>query len=311
MEHIRIGQSGLETARLGLGSLTWGRDTEDSDVVRMIAGLLDVGGSAIDLSPAYSGGAALAAAGRALDGGISRDELVLVLHAGVESAGSVPNTGRSSLLRSVESSLATLGTTYADVVMIAAPDPLTPLEETLETAAGLVQSGAARYIGFAHHEAWQSALAVQYLRDHSLPAPVAFGGEYSLLDRSLENGTTSLATHCGTGVFAYAPLAGGVLTGKYRHTIPPTSRAATDHLNWTVSRHLEDGARKVTEAVAKAADGLARTPADVALAWLLMRPAVSTLFVGARTASQFDQLIALDISALPGPVYDVLTEISE
>ncbi|MDP9799966.1 aryl-alcohol dehydrogenase-like predicted oxidoreductase [Arcanobacterium wilhelmae] len=306
MKTKRIGSSGLECGQIGLGTLTWGRDTESEEAQSQVFSLLEAGGNAIDLSPAYSDGAGLDVMSDILASGAPRAELALILHAGITPEGI--NTGRRSLIQSVRSSLERMGTDYADVVMIAGPDPLTPIEETLHAAADLVRGGFTHYIGLANFPTWLAATAAQYVADHQLFPLVALGARYSLLDRSAE--ATAFLAHAGMGMFAYAPLAGGVLTGKYRHTIPPTSRAATDHLAWTVEQHLTDSQRSLTEAVTRAADGLARTPADVALAWSLMRPEIGAVFIGARTASQFDQALALDLSPLPAPVAQALGEVS-
>ncbi|MGV9182859.1 aldo/keto reductase [Arcanobacterium canis] len=306
MKNKRIGRSGLEIGELGLGTLTWGRDTESADAQAQIRSLLEAGGNAVDLSPAYCDGAGLDVMGDILSSGAPRDELALIVHAGITPEG--VNTGRRALIQSVHQSLKRMGTTYADVVMIAAPDPLTPIDETMQAAADLVRWGDAHYIGLANFPTWLAATVAQYVADHDLFDLIALGARYSILHREAE--ASAFLAHAGMSMFAYAPLAGGVLTGKYRHTIPPTSRAATGHLAWSVEHHLSDSQRSLTEAVARAADGLARTPADVSLAWSLERDEVGAVFIGARTASQFDQALALDLSPLPGPVVDALNEVS-
>ena len=302
----------MRVGQIGLGTLTWGRDTEPEDARRMLAALLDAGGNLVDVSPAYAEGLAVPLLGELLDGEFSRQDVVIAAHAGVRysPAGSMVNTGRGGLQDSLELILTDLRTTYVDVLHVAAPDPFSPLEETLETLAGFVQSGAVRYLGLANHPAWMTARAAQFMVDRQLPLISALSLDYSLLERGIEREVIPLATEMGLGVFAQSPLAAGVLTGKYRRSIPPTSRAATDHLGPMVARHLEADSRRIVEAVARAADGLGRTPSDVALAWVMDQPCVASVLCGARTGAQFEQLVSLDLSPLPDAVVSVLSEVT-
>lgn len=314
MKHTFLGATGLRMGYLGLGTLTWGRDTEASDAAHMVATLLDHGGTTIDISPVYGEGLAIEVLGSVFDGGVDRSEVIIVAHAGEfyhDDDGSVRfNGGRSALLDSLYRTLEKLGTTYVDVLQVAAPDPRVALEEQMSTLAEIVRSGATRYIGLANHAAWKVARTAQYLTDSGLPALGAVGAEYSVLQRRPAGELTAVAKEFGLGIIAQAPLAGGVLTGKYRHTIPATSRAATEHLSATVDPYLTDKPRRTVEAIVKAADGLARTPADVSLAWLLSQPQVSCALIGARTHAQFEQVLSLDLVDLPDPVNRVITEIA-
>lgn len=313
MKHNNLGYSGLRVAPLGLGTLTWGQDTELEDARRMLSTLVDHGGNLVDISPMYGNGHAEEILGECLQNVDDRDDVVVSAHAGIswKNGQLVRDTSRRGLIASLESTLRNLKTTHVDVLHLAAPDPRTPFEETIETLAGFVQQGAVRYIGLANHRGWQIARSAQYLKDARLPHLTSISTDYSLLNRSVEYDAVDCAQTFGLGIIAQAPLAGGVLTGKYRRTIPPTSRAATEHLGATVNPYLDDENRRIVEGVAKAADGLGRTPTDVSLTWLLTQPRVSAVLVGARTAAQFDQLVSLDFSDLPLPVSSVLSEISQ
>lgn len=312
MKHTNVGRSGLVVGQLGLGTLTWGRDTDEGEAKRMLSALLDHGGNVVDVSPIYGEGLAEEVLGRVLADTVDREEVVIVAHAGLTIRDSrvLQRSGRGDLMASLDRSLTKLGTTYVDVLNVAAPDPNVPFEEIIETVAGFVQQGAVRYIGLANHAAWQVARTAQYLRDLQLPHLTSLNADYSLLNREIEDEIRPAAHEFGLGVFAQAPLGGGVLTGKYRHTIPATSRAATEHLNSTVAKYMEDEPRRIVEAVAKAADGLGRTPADISLSWLMHQPEVASVLCGARTGAQFEQLLSMDDSALPGPVHQALTEIT-
>ncbi|MFY9263030.1 MAG: aldo/keto reductase [Actinomycetaceae bacterium] len=312
MKRTNCGNSGLVVGKLGLGTLTWGRDTELDDARRMVRSLLDHGGNVVDISPMYGDGLAQSVLGEVLATTVNREDLVIVAHAGLHIADSkiVRDCSRSALIRSLDDTLSQLNSTYVDVLHIAAPDPRVPFVETVETLAHFVSQGKVRYIGLANHQAWQVARTAQYLRDRHLPALNAVSVDYSLLDRNTEEELMPATREFGIGIFAQAPLASGVLTGKYRHTIPPTSRAATDHLSATVERYLDSQSRGQVEAVAKAADGLGRTPADIALTWLMDQPEVATVLCGARTAAQFDQIVNLDYSPLPIPVTEALNDVT-
>ncbi|WP_124054786.1 aldo/keto reductase [Arcanobacterium ihumii] len=312
MKQNKLGNSGLSVGAIGLGTLTWGRDTEIDDARRMLGSLLDAGGNTIDVSPIYAGGSAEQTVGELFASHFSREDFVVMAHAGISYSpnGIIHANGRGHLSSSLNNTLRTMNTDYVDVLMLASPDPTTPFEETLDTLAQFVRDGKARYLGFAHHPAWLVAKYTQYLRDYRLPTPITIGLEYSLLNRNAEYEHFPMATDAGLGVVSYSPLAAGVLTGKYRNTIPPTSRAATKHLSGMVDPYLEDAPRRITEAISKAADGLGRTPSDIALAWALQQPEVSTVMCGARTASQADQLLSLEIIEIPQQVADVIDEIS-
>lgn len=311
MKHTFLGGSGLRMGSLGLGTLTWGRDTDVEDATKMVAALLDHGGTTIDVSPVYGDGLAQQVLGSIFDGGVDRSEMVVIAHAGefYHDNGVRFNGGHSALASSLNATLTELGTTYVDILQVAAPDPRVAIEEQLESLAQMVRSGAVRYIGLANHPAWRVARAAQYLADLRLPRLAAVGAEYSVLHRQPGGELTAVAREFDLGIIAQAPLAGGVLTGKYRHTIPATSRAATEHLSATVDPYLTDKPRRTVEAVAKAADGLGRTPADISLAWLLDQPQVTTALIGARTHAQFEQVLSLPINPLPGPVAQAISEI--
>lgn len=229
---------------------------------------------------------------------------------GVKNGRVCQDASRSGLISALDQLLLDLGTDHVEIVSLAAPDNDVPFHELVDTLAALVTSGKARYLGLANHPAWEIARISQYLTDMHLPELTSVNADYSLLNRTIDDDVTAVADTFGLGIIAQSPLAGGVLTGKYRSTIPATSRAATEHLSATVDRYLDSDSRRLVEAVVKAADGLGRTPSDVSLAWLLGRPHVASLLSGARTAAQFDQLLALDLTPLPGQVSDVLDEVT-
>ncbi len=271
---------------------------------------VDAGGTLLDTSASYADGGAEELIGSLLGDVVARDEVVLCTKAGVRrtSAGGVVDASRGGLLDSLDASLRRLGTDHVDLWLVQTPDPRTPLDETATALRLAVSSGRARYVGLSNHAGWQVARMASLLdRD---PGLAAVEVEYSLLQRGVEREVVPAAAALGLGVLAWSPLGRGVLTGKYRRTIPADSRAASPHLAGFVEPYLSRDAASVVEAVATAASGLERLPLEVALAWLTGRPGVSSAIVGARTAAQLRaSLGALDLE-LPEELRRALDEVS-
>ena len=210
MKQINLGNSGLQVGSLGIGTLTWGRDTEKEDAIKILTNLLDAGGNFVDLSPIYGEGKATASLGTLLNAQFSRDELVLCAHVGYQftPAGVVANLGRGSIRASVTKTMHELNTDYLDLLLLDAPDALTSLPETLDTLANLVQRGYVNYLGLNRFPAWLAAIITQYCQDHNLPLINTLATEYSLLHRKAEQSSFALANHANLGIIAFSPLAG-------------------------------------------------------------------------------------------------------
>ena len=311
MRERTVGRSGLVVGCVGLGTLTWGRDTSHEEARGQLEAFVEAGGNLIDTSPAFGRGASEATIGELLDVTVDREDVILCTRAGFTEgpAGMRFGAGRGPILDSLRASLERMNTTYVDVLLVAAPDPLAPDEETASTLGWLVDRGLVRYVGIQGYAAWRGAVLCERLRAMGLPLLTVAEQEYSLLHRGVEEETVPMADHLGLGIFASSPLGRGVLTGKYRHSIPPTSRAASEHLAAFVRPYLEEGSRRVVEAVARAADGLGRTPADVALSWTADRAGISAAVVGARTTSQLQSVLS-KVAPLPDLVVDALDDVS-
>ena len=311
MRERTVGRSGLVVGCVGLGTLTWGRDTSHEEARGQLETFVEAGGHLIDTSPAFGRGASEATIGELLDVTVDREDVILCTRAGFTEgpAGMRFGAGRGPILDSLRASLERMNTTYVDVLLVAAPDPLAPDEETASTLGWLVDRGLVRYVGIQGYAAWRGAVLCERLRAMGLPLLTVAEQEYSLLHRGVEEEIVPMADHLGLGIFASSPLGRGVLTGKYRHSIPPTSRAASEHLAAFVRPYLEEGSRRVVEAVARAADGLGRTPADVALSWTVDRAGISAAVVGARTTSQLQSVLS-KVAPLPDLVVDALDDVS-
>ncbi|MFV0253682.1 MAG: aldo/keto reductase [Beutenbergiaceae bacterium] len=306
MEWRQLGRSGLRLSSIGLGTMTWGRDTDEHEAAEQFQVFLDAGGSLIDTAPTYADGAALQLIGGLLQQ-VGRDDVVLSLRSGV-ARGRV-DASRGALLHSLDTSLRQLGTDYLDLWLVQAPDPNTPVYETLSAMARAVSSGRVRYLGLANHAGWQVAQVATLLRDD--PGLAGIQTEYSLLNRSADGELLTAAAALGVGAIAWSPLGRGVLSAKYRHSIPADSRAASPHLRGFVEPYLSGQARTVVEALATAADGLGRAPVEVALAWARDAAGIDSVLVGARTPAQLKGSLAAVDFTLPEQIRTALDEVAD
>lgn len=309
MEERLVGGTGLRVSAIGLGTLTWGRDTDEEDAAQILADFAEAGGTLVDTAASYGDGGAEEVLGSLLGPVVARDEVVLCTKGGVRRTprGPVVDASRSSLLASLDASLRRLRTDHVDLFLVQQPDPRTPLEETAAALEDAVRSGRARYVGLSNHPGWQTARVAGLLPRATPLAAVEV--EYSLLQRGVEREVVPAADALGIGVLAWSPLGRGVLTGKYRRSVPADSRAASAHLAGFVEPYLTTEAAPVVQAVTTAAEGLGRTPTDVALAWLLGRPGVASVLAGPRTSAQLRS--ALEVGEeLPPQIRHALDEVS-
>jgi len=309
MEQRHLGRSGLRVSRVVLGTLTWGRDTDEHEAADQLRAYLDAGGTTLDTAASYGNGASEELLGSLLGDVVDRAETVLCTKAGLWPGSSRVDASARSLLRGLDASLARLRTDHVDLWLAHAWDPAVPLEETLAALRSAVTSGRARYVGVSNYSGWQLARAATLCQTAGVPL-VADQVEYSLLERSVEAEVLPAAGHVGTGVLAWAPLGRGVLTGKYRNGTPADSRAASPHFAAYVERYLDGDARRVVEAVATAAEGLGCAPLEVALTWVRDAPGVAAAVVGARTAAQLRGSLAAEEIELPAEIRQALDDVS-
>jgi aryl-alcohol dehydrogenase-like predicted oxidoreductase len=309
MQQRYVGNSGLRISALSLGTMSWANETDEQDASEMLRTFVDGGGKHIDTAASYSEGGAEAMIGSLLGDVVSRTEVSISTKAGTstsEGRRSV-DTSRSAMLSALDASLARLGTDYVDVWFAQAWDGNVPLDETLSALEFAVRSGRARYAGIANFNGWQSAKAAAIA---GFPL-VAAQAEYSLVQRKPEAELVPAVEDAGLGLMAWAPLGRGVLTGKYRGSIPADSRAARSDTAPYVEPYLEQQPSSVVEAVAMAAKGLGRTPLDVSLSWLLAQHGVATAIVGPRTPIQAKEILAAQLTRLPPEIARALEDVSE
>ncbi|WP_282203560.1 aldo/keto reductase [Kitasatospora fiedleri] len=311
MEQRQLGRTGLRVSRLGLGTLTWGRDTDEHEAAEQLKAFVDAGGTLVDTADVYADGGAEYLLSRLTDGLVPRSELVIATKAGALPGTRRHDTSRGHLLNALDGSLRRLNTDHVDLWQVHAHDPVTPTEETLHALDLAVSSGRARYVGVCQYSGWQ--LAKSAARQHALPGSTPLASvqlEYSLLQRGIEREALPAAQDAGVGLLACSPLGRGVLTGKYRHGVPPESRGASPHPTGSVQPYLGETSRRIVDALATAADGLASTPLKVALAWVRDRPGVSATLLGARTAAQLQSSLSVEALTLPGEIRAALDDVS-
>ncbi|MEU1126799.1 aldo/keto reductase [Streptomyces sp. NPDC005899] len=313
MEQRYLGRTGLRVSRMGLGTLTWGRDTDEHDAADQLKTFWDAGGTLVDTADVYGGGEAEHLMGGLLDNLVPRQDLVIAT-----KAGSVPDPyrrfdgSRGHLLAALDASLERLGTDYVDLWQIHAFDPVTPLEETMQALDLAVSSGRVRYAGVSNFSGWQLAKAATWqLASPGVRTRLASTQmEYSLLQRGVEREVLPAALDLGVGLLPSSPLGRGVLTGKYRAGTPSDSRGASEVLAPFVEPYLDDAASRIVDAVATAADGLATTALHVALAWVRDRPGVVAPVVGARNARQLGEALSVEALSLPDEICQALDDVS-
>jgi aryl-alcohol dehydrogenase-like predicted oxidoreductase len=313
MEKRRAGASGLELSRLGLGTMTWGRDTDEIEAADQCRAFLDAGGNFIDTAATYGDGDSERVIGGLVGTLFNRDEVIIATKAGIafsDGARKV-DASRHSLIAELDRSLSRLGTDFVDIWQIHNWDELTPLDDTLSALDYAYTTGRARYVGISNYSGWQLARAATKQQSNSMKAPLTtVQGEYSLLNRSAEYELIDAAIECGLGFLAWAPLARGVLTGKYRKGVPSDSRGAAPHFAKHIEPYLDSRSTKIVEAVAVAAEGLGFSPIEVALAWVRDAPGVTTALIGARTGAQLRGVLKSEEISLPDIVRTALDEIS-
>jgi aryl-alcohol dehydrogenase-like predicted oxidoreductase len=310
MEQRTVGCSGLRVSRLGLGTMTWGRDTDEDDAAAQLTAFRDAGGTLVDTAANYADGESECMLGRLLSDLVPREELLLATKAGISRRGGEPavDVSRRGLL---DESLRRLGVTHVDLWQVHAWGDGTPLDETLSALDVALATGRTRYVGISNYSGWQTARAATWQAAWPGRARlVSTQVEYSLLERAVEQEVVPAALDAGMGLFPWSPLGRGVLTGKYRGGRPADSRAASPTYERFVGRYLDERSAGIVEAVATAAEGLGTSPLAVALAWVRDRPGVAAPIVGARTVGQLLGSLQAEALELPPSISAALDDVS-
>ena len=312
VQHRSLGRSGLAVSRLGLGLMTWGNGTDEHEARDQLTAFIDAGGTLLDTAHTYGGGASEELLGRLLGDVVPRDEVVVASKAGlIRSRGErIVDTSRANLLRCLDLSLRRLGIDHLDLWQVHVWSDATPMDEVLSALDFAVSTGRATYAGISNWSGWRTAQGATWQRAVPGRTPiVSTQVEYSLLNRGIEHDVVPAAAELGLGILPWSPLGRGVLTGKYRTGTPADSRGASTMAQF-IDPYLDETSAQVVEAVVKAADGLGWTPLEVALAWVRDRPGVTAPIVGARTAAQLRQVLAVEERTLPAELVEALDDVS-
>ena len=277
MQQRSLGATGLKVSRLGLGTMTWGRDTDEHEARDQLIAFAEAGGTLVDTAAGYGDGASEELIGTLIGDVVARDEVVLATKAGISrrTGERVTDTSRGHLLTTLDASLARLGVEHVDLWQVHLWTDDTPVEETLSALDLAVTSGRASYVGISNYTGWQTAQAATWQRAVPGRTPLASTQvEYSLLNRHVEHEVLPASRALGLGVLPWSPLGRGVLTGKYRSGTPSDSRAATEHFARFVGAYLDDRGGH------------------------------------ARTAAQLDGALGVEELTLPPEIVDALDDVS-
>jgi aryl-alcohol dehydrogenase-like predicted oxidoreductase len=309
MELRSLGSSGCAVSTLALGTMTFGAETDEEGSHAQLDQFVEAGGNLVDTADVYTRGASEEIIGRWLASRPAdvRDNVVLATKGRFPMGPDSNDVGlsRRHLQRALDDSLRRLGVDCVDLYQVHAFDPLTGLEETLRTLDDMVRAGKVRYVGLSNFTGWQVQKVVALARARGLEVPVTLQPQYNLLVRELEWEIVPSCLDAGLGLLPWSPLGGGWLTGKYRQDTRP---AGATRLGENPERGVEAYDRRstqqrtwdVVDAVRAVAERRGSSMAQVALAWLRDRPAVSSVILGARTTEQLeDNLGAADLRLEP------------
>ncbi len=313
MEFRRAGKSGLLISRIGLGTMTWGRDTDEHEAADQARAYLDAGGNFLDTAAVYGDGDSERVIGGLIGTLFQREDVIISTKAGISffEGERVVNTSRRSLIAELDNSLERLGTDFVDLWQVHTWDPFNPLDDTLSALDYAYTTGRARYVGVSNFGGWQSARTITRQESFPTKAPIAtLQNEYSLLNRSVEKEILPCSIELDVGFLAWSPLGRGVLTGKYRLGTPSDSRGASPHFAGFVEPYLSDRSSRIVEAVNVAAEGLGYSPLEVALAWVRDQIGVTSAIVGARTGAQLRGILMAEEISLPYIVRSALDDAS-
>jgi aryl-alcohol dehydrogenase-like predicted oxidoreductase len=327
MEYTTLGKTGLVVSRVALGTMTFGTaadsspgrgfsytvDQEQANTLVSLA--LDAGINFFDTANIYALGRSEAFLGRAL--GSRRKEVIIATKLGFRMSPTLTDAGLSAhnVIAAAEASLKCLGTDYIDLLQLHTPDPLTPFEETARALDNLVQRGLVRYVGYSNFSGWQAATFLGLQHQHNYVPFVSAQMYYSLVVRDIEYEIVPFLQYAGLGLLVFSPLSGGFLTGKYTRENPTGDNGRLASFDVVpVDREMGYAVVEKLQAIA-AAHGEA-TPAQVALAWLLTKPFVTSIILGASKPEQFsdnvkacnlhlspEEVETLDALTTPSPLY--------
>ncbi|WP_213816396.1 aldo/keto reductase [Glaciihabitans sp. dw_435] len=305
MKYRSLANTGVSVSNLALGAMGFGTETSESDAFAILDRFIEADGNFVDTANVYGGGASEEVLGRwfASRPADVTDRVVLASKARFGTGPDVNENGssRRNLDRALSASLRRLGRDTVDLYQLHGWDPLTPIEETLSFLDDAVHAGKIHYIGLSNFTGWQMQLTLSTARSMGLQVPVTLQPQYNLVSREIEYEIVPAALHNGVGLLPWSPLAGGFLSGKYTKnaTAEEGTRAGSgdpmnDHIFGELAAKEQNW--RTVDTVRGVADSLGVTPSQVALSWLINRPAVTAPIIGAKTLTQLEaNIVAADL----------------
>jgi aryl-alcohol dehydrogenase-like predicted oxidoreductase len=287
MEYRQLGRSGLRVSAIGLGGNTFGNGADEAQTGRIISRALELGINFIDTADSYARGVSEQYVGKAVAG---RRHQAIIATKVASRMGALPNDeglSRKHIMDGIEASLRRLNTDYVDLYQVHRFDPATPVYETLATLDDLVHQGKVRYVGCSNFLAWQVCEALWAADRKNLTPFVSVQPRYNVFDRAIERELLPFCRQYGIGIIPYSPLAGGILTGKYQPGAPPPPDTRAGRNPRMQQQMTPERMAQVTE-LGKWAREQGHTAGELALAWLLAHPEVSTVIAGATKPEQID-----------------------
>jgi aryl-alcohol dehydrogenase-like predicted oxidoreductase len=301
MEYRLLGRTGVRVSALCLGCMMFGGRTEPEDSYAIIDRALDAGINFLDTANVYSRGRSEEVTGQALKRNGKRHQVVLATKVHGRMDDDDPNAeglSRRHIIEQCDASLRRLGTDYIDLYQLHRPRPEIAIDETLRALDDLIRAGKVRYIGTSTFAAWQLVDSLWASKELGLNRFVCEQPPYNILDRRIERELLPMAQTYGFGVIPWSPIAGGLLTGKYSRNepMPAGSRFADMDTNPILRRRMNDAVYDVTDALRPMSEEKGRPLSQLALAWCLHQPGVTSPIIGPRTMEQLeDNLGALDV----------------
>lgn len=311
MHYRNLGRTGLKVSGICLGTMTFGRHTDQSEADRMIGSAIDAGVNFIDTANTYIEGKSEEILGNVL--GSRRKELVLATKFFNPTGPGVNDSGwsRCNVLRSVEDSLRRLKTDYIDVLYIHHVDVQTPIEEPLRAMEDLTRQGKVRYMACSNFEAWRLMDALWTSTHQGWSRIECYQPQYSLVVRDIEDELIPLCLEKEVGVVVWASLAGGFLTGKYKPGASRSVEGTRSSEGWCFPEgYYSANSDAILDALLSVASELNRSPSQVAIRWVLQQPGITSAIIGARNTKQLDDNLRASVFELDQTALDRLSEVS-
>lgn len=320
MQYARLGSTGIEVSRLCMGTATFGGQADETACFAMLDACAAQGVNFIDTANAYPLGSDPAdkgeserIVGRWLQG--RRHETILATKGGAVMGPLSWQSGnsRKHLLDAVDASLKRLGTDYVDLYQLHYDDRNTPLDESLEALDTIVRSGRARYAGVSNFQAWRLARVIGRCETNHWARPVAVQPRYNLLFRQPERDLVPLCQEEGIGMICYNPLAGGLLSGKHRFAAEPEADSRFGAIKGAAmykERYWHEREFVAVEAFVKLAQQAGIPPVQLAVAWVLARPAVTSAIMGASRVEQLSDVLAAPLTQISTDLMTQLDDLS-